>query len=219
MRAFVFGAGAHGRVVADILRDMDAWESISFVDDDPGLCGAEINGIRVVGSLEQTARNWTESDRIVIALGNPHTRLAVAARAEAFGMQFLNAVHPSATIAGTATLGRGNMICAMGLVASNARLGCHIIVNHAAVVEHDCTVADGATICPRALLGGRVTVEQAAFLGMGAVVLQRRRIGRSALVGAGALVFHDVAEKTLVMGSPARVKKHIDDSFDWSRAL
>ena len=47
-------------------------------------------------------------------------------------------------------------------------------------------------------------VEHGASLGSGAVVLGGLRIGREALIGAGAVVTRDVEAKETVVGNPAR---------------
>lgn len=47
-------------------------------------------------------------------------------------------------------------------------------------------------------------VEDAAWIGQRAVILPGRRIGRGAIVGAGAVVTRDVAPYEIVGGNPAR---------------
>jgi acetyltransferase-like isoleucine patch superfamily enzyme len=42
---------------------------------------------------------------------------------------------------------------------------------------------------------------------MGALVLDGRSIGDAAVVGAGAVVTHDVPAQALVMGTPARAAR------------
>jgi acetyltransferase-like isoleucine patch superfamily enzyme len=54
-------------------------------------------------------------------------------------------------------------------------------------------------------LAGEVTVNAGAFIGTGAVVLPRIRIGQGAIVGAGAVVTRDVPVGVTVVGNPARV--------------
>jgi maltose O-acetyltransferase len=51
-------------------------------------------------------------------------------------------------------------------------------------------------------------VEDWAWVGERVLVLQGRRIGRGAIVGAGAVVTRDVAPFTIVGGNPARVIGH-----------
>lgn len=49
-----------------------------------------------------------------------------------------------------------------------------------------------------------IVVEDGAWIGGGAIILDGVRIGRNAVVGAGAVVTKDVAPYTVVVGNPAR---------------
>jgi acetyltransferase-like isoleucine patch superfamily enzyme len=60
-----------------------------------------------------------------------------------------------------------------------------------------------------------VTIEAWADVGTGATILPGITVGRGSLVGAGAVVTHDVAPFSIVAGVPARV---IGDRRDPSRA-
>jgi gamma-carbonic anhydrase len=73
-------------------------------------------------------------------------------------------------------------------------------------IGDDCTVGHAAII-------HACTVEDFCLIGMGAILLDGARIGRGSLVGAGALVTPgtDIPPNSLVLGSPARVKRAIDD--------
>lgn len=51
---------------------------------------------------------------------------------------------------------------------------------------------------------GKSTVRRGASIGAGAIVIPGLEIGRYALVGAGAVVTHDVPAHALVVGNPAR---------------
>ena len=67
------------------------------------------------------------------------------------------------------------------------------------------------TIGHRAVVHG-CRVEDAALIGIGAVVLDGARIGEGALVGAGAVVTPGtvVPPRTLVLGAPARPIRELD---------
>ncbi len=67
-------------------------------------------------------------------------------------------------------------------------------------------------------VGHRVTlhachVERGCLIGIGAVVMDGARIGANSLVGAGALVTPgtQIPPRSLVIGSPARVKRELTD--------
>jgi sugar O-acyltransferase (sialic acid O-acetyltransferase NeuD family) len=119
------------------------------------------------------------------------------------GAQPLTVIHPRAFVAGDAKIGKGAQILAMSAICSNVTLGCAVIVNTSASIDHDCVISDGVHIGPGANLAGEVYVDEYAFIGAGAVVLPKLKIGRSAIVGAGAVVLRDVAADEVVVGNPA----------------
>jgi len=218
MEIFIVGAGAHGRVVLDILRDSGQYESIRFADDNVKLVGQSVNGASVVG-LERTLERQPGAICFVVSLGRPLLRLALRERIRSRQHVLMNAIHPQAVVEGSVTMGDGNMIGANAVVNSNARLGNSVLVNTMAIVEHDCIVEDGVSLSPRSCIAGRVSVGRGAFICTSALVLPRIHIGSEAVVGAGSVVTTDVPDRTLVLGSPARPIQRIDDTFDWSRVL
>jgi carbonic anhydrase/acetyltransferase-like protein (isoleucine patch superfamily) len=74
------------------------------------------------------------------------------------------------------------------------------------VIGNDCTIGHGAII-------HACTVEDFCLIGMGATLLDGVVIGRGSLVGAGALVTPGtvIPPGSLVIGSPARVKRPVND--------
>jgi gamma-carbonic anhydrase len=75
------------------------------------------------------------------------------------------------------------------------------------------TIGDDCTIGHAAIIHA-CTVEDFCLIGMGSILLDGARIGRGSLVGAGALVTPgtDIPPNSLVLGSPAKVKRTISES-------
>jgi carbonic anhydrase/acetyltransferase-like protein (isoleucine patch superfamily) len=71
-------------------------------------------------------------------------------------------------------------------------------------IGNDCTIGHSAII-------HACTVEDFCLIGMGAILLDGARIGTGSFVGAGALVTPgtDIPANSLVIGSPAKVKRTI----------
>ena len=57
-----------------------------------------------------------------------------------------------------------------------------------------------------------VLIKQGAWIGAGATILPGITVGRYAIVGAAAVVTHDVPDYAVVVGSPAKVVKTLDKS-------
>ncbi len=207
-RVVVFGAGGHGKVVADLILAGAEVDLLGFVEDGPGHDGEgerRVLGLPVLGGGE-----WLRAEAargpiaVALAVGNNAARRAVADRCLAWGAELLVAVHPRAVVAASARIGPGTVVMAGAVVNADAVVGRGVIVNTGAVVEHDVIVGDFAHLSPNATTAGAVRVGVEAHLGMGCVVLQGVSVGERAVVGAGAVVLRDVREGVTVVGVPAR---------------
>jgi acetyltransferase-like isoleucine patch superfamily enzyme len=56
-------------------------------------------------------------------------------------------------------------------------------------------------------------IEMGASIGANATILPGIKIGKGAIVGAGAVVTKDVPSRTIVTGVPAKVFKEIPDDY------
>jgi carbonic anhydrase/acetyltransferase-like protein (isoleucine patch superfamily) len=75
------------------------------------------------------------------------------------------------------------------------------------------TIGADCTIGHKAMLHG-CTIGDGTLIGMSATVLNGARIGRGCLIGAGALVTEgkEIPDGALVVGSPARVVRMLDEA-------
>jgi UDP-2-acetamido-3-amino-2,3-dideoxy-glucuronate N-acetyltransferase len=125
-----------------------------------------------------------------------------------------------------ARLGRGCNVGRGAYVGPGVRIGDHVKLQNYALVYEPAVLADGVFVGPAAVLtndhypravgpGGEpkrggdwepvaVVVGEGASLGARSVCVAPVRIGRWALVAAGAVVTADVADFALVAGVPAR---------------
>lgn len=73
-------------------------------------------------------------------------------------------------------------------------IGKNVTIGHGAIV-HGCTIGDGTLV------------------GMGAVILNRARVGNECIVGAGALVTEgkEFPDRSLIVGAPAKVIRQVTE--------
>jgi sugar O-acyltransferase, sialic acid O-acetyltransferase NeuD family len=209
----VWGAAGHAKVVADILRQ-NGYTICGFLDETtPDRHGESFCGATVLGDANQLEKIYESGVRKAIAaFGNNMRRLAVGELLEEQGFDLITAIHPSAVIAADALIGPGSVVAAGAVVGPGAVIGRCAIVNTAATVDHDCTIADGVHIGPGAHIAGHVQVGRCAWIGIGVTIINRKRIGASSIVGAGAAVIEDVPDRILVAGVPARVIKSVKET-------
>ncbi len=206
MNVVIVGAGGHGRVVLDIITNSHQFQAAGFLDANRALTGQIVDGLPVLGDLSHADKLIPEGiTGAIVAIGDNAIRGEYAQRLEKAGLNLVCAIHPHASLAGTAHIGRNVVIAAGAHVCAHARIGDSVILNTGSIVEHESRIENTAHICPGVRLAGHVTVQRGAFVGIGATVIQNITIGEGATVGAGAVVLEDVAAQATVVGVPARV--------------
>jgi len=71
------------------------------------------------------------------------------------------------------------------VIQPGCAIGENSIINTRAGVDHDCRIGHDVHVAPGATLCGTVTVEDGAFIGAGATVIQGLRVGARAVVECG----------------------------------
>ncbi len=75
-----------------------------------------------------------------------------------------------------------------------------------------CLIGNRVTVGHRVILHGCI-VEDECLIGMGAILLNRVKVGTGSVVGAGALLLEgmEIPPGSLVVGSPAKVVRQVDE--------
>jgi UDP-N-acetylbacillosamine N-acetyltransferase len=209
-RVFVYGAGGHAKVVAEILR-LNGHEVAGFIDNvNPGRRGEAFYGGTILGGEEVLAELLHQGVRsCIVGFGDNRLRLKAAERLKAMGFELLTALHPNAVCAADVSIGEGTVVASGAVMGPSSRIGRNAIVNTQASLDHDCVLGDGAHVGPGAIVTGVVEVGECAWIGAGAVIADHKSIGAEAIVGAGAVVVTDVPEAVIVMGVPARIARSV----------
>ncbi len=207
-RVVVLGSNAAARIAAYNLGYDKSVEVVGFTDPDPARKGALVGGKPVLGAddlLPALARDGVTG--AVIAAGEPAIRARLRQRVAEAGLQLVNAIHPSAVVSPAVRLGRGVVILAGSVLSDNPVIGDNVWIGLAAVITHDTVVGDDSLIGGRSAVGAEVVIGARTVVGWGTVVGPRRRIGADTAVGFGSNVVHDIPDRVIAVGNPAKVVK------------
>jgi acetyltransferase-like isoleucine patch superfamily enzyme len=110
------------------------------------------------------------------------------------------------------------------VIGARCKVSSHSFICEGVRIEDEVFVGHGVMFIndryPRATAGGALQtdadwkvvgtlVKRGASLGSGAVIMCGVTIGEQAMVGAGAVVTHDVPDYATVLGVPARIRKEV----------
>ena len=199
----IWGAGGHGRVVADIVERQQIYKMLGFVDDEEDLWGRRVDGYPVLGQVLDYRQVGFSSSQLILAIGSNEVRHQLAESVETAGLKFATAIHPSAQIGRDVVIGSGTVVMANAVINTGARIGDHVIINTGATVDHDCVIEDFVHVAPGAHLAGNVTVGSGAFVGIGCCAIPGVKIGRWSVIGAGSTVIRDISDYVTAVGTPA----------------
>lgn len=135
-------------------------------------------------------------------------------------LKYQNArIEPGAIIRDQVTIGDNAVIMMGAIINIGAEIGEKTMIDMGAVLGGRATVGKNCHIGAGSVLAGvieppsatPVIIEDDVVMGANAVVLEGVRVGKGAVVAAGAIVISDVEPYTVVGGVPARVIKQLDE--------
>lgn len=198
------GAGGHAKAVVGASQTA-GYDVVAVYDDDARKWGKTLLGVPIFGPIDRVLDIGRTP--VLIGIGDAGTRETLVERLQ---LDWATVIHPSAFRHLSAVVEPGTVIFAGAVVQPEARIGAHVIVNANATVAHDCILEDYVHLAPGVALAGSVRVGKAAFVGIGAVVINNITIGAGTIVGAGAAVTSDLPKGVIAVGSPARPIKFVD---------
>ena len=113
---------------------------------------------------------------------------------------------------GGVTIGNNVEICANSSIARGSlsdtiigdgtKLDALVHIAHNVIIGRNCELTAGT------IIGGSTTIGDTCWTGLNSTLKNKIKIGNKVIVGAGALVIHDVSDEDIVAGVPAKSIKH-----------
>jgi sugar O-acyltransferase (sialic acid O-acetyltransferase NeuD family) len=190
-------------IVERINHSSPTWELLGFITEDEEHAGEDWNGYPVLGGIHALERypqacfalesEWRWLERL------PIERCATL-------------IDPTCFVSRSAHIGHGCVVYPFSYIGFNARLGNFVFCLSGCTINHDNVLEERVMLASRVTLAGEVHIETRSYLGQGANVRQKLRIGRGSLVGMGAVVVKDVPPGCVVVGNPARLLREKNET-------
>lgn len=205
----IIGSGGFGRETAEVVHAINAvrltWKLLGFLDDNPQLAGTALEGVPVLGSIALVERH--SDAEIVVTTGNPRnysSRKRIVERLNLPTSRYATLIHPTAVLPQSTSLGVGTIILANVVATAALRIGNHAAVLPGSTISHDSVIGNYVTIGSGARLAGGVHLDDGAYLGAGVTIRENCSVGRSSLIGMGAVVLRNIPDGEVWAGVPAR---------------
>ena len=136
-------------------------------------------------------------------------------------------IEPGAIIREKVEIGEGAVIMMGAVINIGAVIGKGTMIDMGTVLGGRAMVGERCHIGAGTVLAGvvepasatPVVIEDEVVIGANAVVIEGVRVGKGAVVAAGAVVIEDVPAGAVVAGSPARIVKMKDEKTEGKTAL
>lgn len=194
---YIYGAGGHGLVVADIAK-ANGYDDILFVDDGD-------NNYPLFTDIQHN-----HHIPIAFGIGNNRIRAKLFEKVTQCGFTIMTLIHPSSIISLTSTIGTGTVIMPNVIVNAHAAIGNGVILNSGSIIEHECDIENFVHISPNSALSGGVKVGELTHIGIGSNVIQGIIIGKQCVIGAGSVVVKNISNFKKAYGNPCKEIKDIE---------
>ncbi len=206
----IIGTGGFGIETAFLIEEINRakprqWDLLGFLDEDVDKHYRRIGRYPVLGNPAWCIENPHVS--AVCAIGNTSVRKRIVDTLEWVGIQFPNLIHPGVICYPGNVFGIGNIVSPGNILNINVKVGNHVCFETASTIGHEVVIKDFVSLMPGIKVSGNVVLEEGCYLGVGCTIIQGKRIGKYATVGAGAVVIEDVPPYSTVVGVPAKVIK------------
>jgi sugar O-acyltransferase (sialic acid O-acetyltransferase NeuD family) len=204
----LIGGGNQAHYTIDIINKEKKYNIVGIIDSIHDI-GSDRFGYKILGRQEDIVKlvDQYNIEGGVISIGDNWVRYYVSEqiKKQIPNFNFVNAIHPSVIIGDNVELGEGIVMMAGCIINPKSKIGNFTFFATGAQVDHDCNIKNHSSISAGSVTGGYVTLGEFSAITLGVTVIDRLKIGKNTVVGAGSLVLKDLSDNVLAYGNPCKV--------------
>ena len=212
MKSVIIGAGTYGEVYLAYLQEAGV-NIVGFLDDDPKYANQSVRGIPVLGPISklETLMETDGIEAVYCPLGNNKLRVKFLERARELGYKTPNYIHPSVIISPNVSIGEGVYVLLGTTIMPHTTIKDFVMISMGVHLAHHCVLDEGVFLSTGCNFGASIHAHKYAYCGISSTIMTGiHELGEDCLIGAGAVVIHDVPNGAVMAGVPAKVLKMKD---------
>lgn len=207
MRSVIIGAGTYGEVYLAYLQEAGV-DIAGFLDDDPKFENKFVRGKPVLGPVSKlkTLKDSHDIEAVYCPLGNNKLRVKFLTEAKQLGYLTPNFIHRDVSISPNVTIGDGVYILLGTTIMPHTVIKNFVMISMGVHLAHHCVLEEGVFLSTGCNFGASIHAHKYAYCGISSTIMTgMHELGEDCLIGAGAVVIHDVPERAVMAGVPAKV--------------
>lgn len=203
----IVGAGGHAKVVVDTILRHGVYTPRGYYDDDAARHGEQFyHDLPICGGMDALLADLAAGrlNAAFVAIGYNPTRVRLGQQILDAGHTLATVIDPHAMVSTSVRIAPGTLVVAGAIINADAQIGAHGIINTGASVDHDCVIEDGVHIAPHATLCGGVKIGRCALIGAGATLIPGVCFPAESTLGGGSTVIRPLEQPGIYAGSPAQ---------------
>jgi sugar O-acyltransferase (sialic acid O-acetyltransferase NeuD family) len=213
-RLIVFGTGGFGQLARFYFERDSPHEVVAFTVDEP--VSHEFEGLPLVAFAQLPELFAPGRHAMFVAIGYRHVnrlRAAACERARALGYELVSYVSSKASHWGDTRIGDNCFIFEDNTLQPFVTLGHGVVLWSGNHIGHHATIEDYCFLTSHVVVSGYTRVGAYSFLGVNAALRDGIEIGRSNVIGAGALMMRSTQDHEVYVPERTRPRPQRSDEI------
>jgi sugar O-acyltransferase (sialic acid O-acetyltransferase NeuD family) len=213
----IFGAGDIARLAWVYFTRDSEHEVVAFTVDEKYLTGSSFQGLPLV-AFEKIAELYPQGDhKMFVALSYAKMNKVRAEKyrqARAAGYELVSYVSSRCSFLTDNPVGDNCFILEDNTIQPFVRIGSNVTLWSGNHIGHDAVIDDHCFLASHIVVSGYVHIGSSCFIGVNATLRNSITIAPETLIGAGAVIMKDTAEKGVYLPQRAELFKKKSDEIE-----
>lgn len=151
--------------------------------------------------------NIKKYKRFILGISNPKIRQSITSKLVKLGLSPYKLISSFAYISDSCKIEENVTILRECIIEPKTNIGYGSLLNLGVYFHHDSACGKFCEIAPRATILGNVSIGDYTFIGSGAIIKEKTKIGKNCIIGMGSVVIRNIPDGQMWVGNPAKFIK------------